>query len=121
MQTIDTDRLRETIKQDNDLVVVNVLPRESFEEQHIPGSLNVPIESNDFLERIEKPAGGKDGKIVVYCANKDCTASSTAAKKLSAAGFSNVSDYAGGMKAWRERGLETSQSKIQTRKTQQGG
>ena len=84
----------------NDFVLVNVLPRETFNEQHIRTSVNVPLQSENFLDVMEQLAGGKDREIVVYCANADCDASDKAARKLDAAGFTRVYDYDGGTADW---------------------
>lgn len=102
MKTIDTEQLTEMRQNDRHLTLINVLDREAFREEHIPGSHNVPLKNDDFLEQVEGLAGGKDQRVVVYCADEECTASSTAAKKLSSSGFEQVLDYEGGMKAWLE-------------------
>lgn len=99
---------RETLKQMNeveheDFVLINVLPREAFNERHIRTSINIPVDSDDFVERVESVAGSKDRKVVVYCANFDCPASPKAAEKLEQAGFSRVYDYEGGTEDWFEQ------------------
>ena len=94
-------RMNET--RHEDFVLINVLPRDAFEKKHIRTSINIPVESNDFEKRVEAVAGGKDRKIVVYCANFDCDASPKAARKLEAAGFSQVYDYEGGTEDWFEK------------------
>ncbi|MCG5516796.1 MULTISPECIES: rhodanese-like domain-containing protein [unclassified Ectothiorhodospira] len=48
-------------------------------------------------------AGGKDRKIVVYCANFDCDASRKAAAKLDNTGFTDVLDYEGGTRTASSR------------------
>lgn len=70
-----------------DFVLINVLPEEDFKKEHIRTSINIPQDSEDFVETVEKVAGGKDGEVVVYCASFDCPASPEAAKKLDEAGF----------------------------------
>jgi rhodanese-related sulfurtransferase len=80
-----------------------VLPRDEFNEKHIRTSINIPVDSDDFAEKVESVAGRKDRKIVVYCANFDCDASPKAAEKLEAAGFDKVYDYEGGTEDWFEQ------------------
>ncbi len=102
MDTITRDELKE--KLDNDEVtLLNVLGRENFEEQHIPGSINIPM---DRLEDEARERLDKDNEIVVYCASEGCQASPKAAKMLEEMGFSNVKDYEGGMNDWVEAGLD---------------
>jgi rhodanese-related sulfurtransferase len=96
---------RETLEKMNgqkkeDFVLINVLPRKAFREAHIRTSINVPHEDDGFETEVEKVAGGKDRKIVVYCASKDCDASPKAARKLDDAGFEHVYDYEGGTRDW---------------------
>jgi rhodanese-related sulfurtransferase len=83
-----------------DFVLINVLPEDNFNEKHIRTSINIPHEDKQFTEMVEKVAGSKDRKIVVYCASFDCDASKKAAEKLEKAGFDRVYDYEGGTKDW---------------------
>jgi CBS domain-containing protein len=62
------------------VVLANVLPPEAFNKQHIRTSINVPHEDPDFTAVMEKVAGGKSRKIVVYCASFDCDASEKGAR-----------------------------------------
>lgn len=59
--------------------------------------------SEDFTEQVERVAGGKEGKIVVYCANFDCDVSRKGAMKLENTGFTNVFDHAGRTRDWIEQ------------------
>jgi len=106
MQTLTTEQLDELRDRHADLVIINVLPAETYEKAHIPGSENIPLKDDDFLERAERALGDKDKPIVVYCANEQCDASPKAARKLEEAGFSEVYDYEGGTEAWRDAGRE---------------
>lgn len=85
--------------------LVNVLPEEYFTKDHIPGSLNIPYENlEEFEHRFDKSK-----EIVVYCASTQCSAGPDTAKKLQARGFSNVRDFPGGTKEWRENETGASQ------------
>ena len=89
--------------QNGDVMVVNVLARESFEDCHIVGSISVP------LAELEAAAAGwdKSQKIVTYCAHSACPASGSAADMLTELGFENVQAYEGGIKEWYQTGLPT--------------
>lgn len=101
MQTIDRDGLKRMNEGDHeDFVLVNVLPRRAFNEAHIRTSVNVPVEDDDFAAQVERLAGTRDRKVVVYCADRACRASRRAAEALEAAGFTRVYDYAGGTEDW---------------------
>lgn len=104
MQTINTEALNEMRDRDDDLTVLNVLPPEEFYQRHIPGSENVPVSNDNFVKEVEKNTGGRNQPVVVYCASIECSASEKAAKMLDEAGFREVYDYAGGVRAWQEAG-----------------
>lgn len=101
MKSITKEELKDMNEQQHeDFVLINVLPEDAFNERHIRTSINIPHERDDFVEKVEEVAGGKDRKVVVYCASFDCSASSKAAEKLENAGFTQVCDYEGGTADW---------------------
>jgi rhodanese-related sulfurtransferase len=102
MKTILNEELANMRDRDEDLVLINVLGADQFEQEHIPGSTNVPVSRGDFVDAVRAKVGDIDRTIVVYCASESCDASPQAAKKLEAAGFTNVIDFAGGMKEWKQ-------------------
>ena len=102
VQTITTEELKKMRDHGEDFVLINVLPEKEFQQERIPDSKNIPVESEDFVEEVEQAVGDKESKVVVYCASSTCDASTKAAERLEAGGFSNVLAYEGGMKAWRE-------------------
>ena len=105
MERIYKKHVKEILGSKKDALIINVLPKEDFDEGHIPGSINIPVESEeDFVQSVEEIASNKNQKIVVYCASKECSASKTAAEKLDRAGFSYVLEYEGGMKDWENAG-----------------
>ena len=103
MRTVTTDELQRLRQQD--VNVINVLGEEQFKEKHIPGSRNVPMDRDDFVEKVSDLVGYKKSPVVVYCADKSCNASPKAAKKLEQAGFGSVFDYEGGVQEWEKAGL----------------
>lgn len=105
MKTLTTDQLRKMKAQNPDLALINVLPEKEFAEGHIPGSDNIPVDSADFPEKVARAAGGKDAKVVVYCASETCDASVRAITALENSGFKEVYDYEEGTRAWEEAGL----------------
>jgi rhodanese-related sulfurtransferase len=102
MREINSTELKHKIEREQDFVFLNVLPEKYYKEQHIPGSDNIPYDEDDFLNRVGKKAESKDAEIVVYCANADCPKSKEAAETLEAAGYTNVVDFVGGTKEWRD-------------------
>lgn len=106
MPTITTADLKSNLERNEDLLLVNTLSSEHFEKTKLPGAVNIPQDNEEFVQRVEETAGGKDKKIVVYCANLDCDSSAKAAKKLEDSGFTNVFDYRVGAKGWQQDDVE---------------
>lgn len=104
MKTLTTAELKER-KEQGDATIINVLPREQYEAKHIPGSINIPIDTPDFAQQVEQATGSKHEPIVVYCANPTCPASDQAAEVLDKEGFQHVADFHAGTEGWQESGL----------------
>lgn len=104
MKAITRDDLKTMNETEHeDFVLINVLDREAFNKEHIRTSINVPASNPNFVDIVETVVGGKNRKVVVYCANFDCNASPKAGKLLEDAGFTQVYDYEGGTKDWFEK------------------
>lgn len=101
-QTIEAANLRERLMAESDRpVLVNALAREAFDEQRIPGSISIP--ASDAL-RLAPDVLARDQAVVVYCSSHNCSASPTLAQKLVDIGFTDVTDFEGGMDAWERAG-----------------
>lgn len=105
-KTLEAGTLKRMMDRHENFVLINVLGEDAFEKEHIPGSDNVPVDSPDFVNEVERLAGDKARRIVVYCASRTCQASPTAARKLDEAGFTHVLDFEGGMAEWNSAGYE---------------
>lgn len=103
VSTVDRDTLKAWMEDGKPLTVVDVLSPESYAKAHIKGAVNIPLAQ--IGERAKDLP--KDGRIVLYCANFKCRASTRATEMLKALGFSDVHDYEGGKKDWIEGGLPT--------------
>ena len=82
------------------LLVIHVLAQEYYNDCHITGSINVP------LDMLKEYAHGLDRKtpIVVYCASYTCPASASAWHTLHEMGFTHLWAYEGGMAEWCQLG-----------------
>jgi len=100
---ITAQDLQNKIATNSSLFVINVLDKKYYEDCHIKGSINVPL---NVLESVVKD-WDKNREIVTYCANNKCPASSIAFQTLKNLGFKNVSVYEGGIKEWLEKGYLT--------------
>lgn len=102
MKALKREELKGMLDRNKPFVLINVLGRKQFEKEHIPDSINVPLE--ELGKYAEKKLLDKNEKIIVYCAGFECQASPRAAKKLEEMGYTNVHDFEGGMEEWKDAG-----------------
>lgn len=82
-------------------VLLDVLSAESYRNGHIKGAANFPV--GEINAETAAKRLSKNQNIIVYCGSFMCSASTSAAKKLSGLGY-DVLDYKGGLKEWQEKG-----------------
>ncbi len=99
---ISAEELKKKMERGEDILVIDVLSEESYRNRHLPGALNIPYK--EIARR--KDEIDADKEVIVYCNDKECTASPIAAKKLVKLGFKNVKDFEGGLKEWEEAGYD---------------
>jgi rhodanese-related sulfurtransferase len=79
-----------------DAVLIDARFACDFEEGHLEGAINIPVDTND-QQRCRALANiDKDARIVVYCQSGGCGFAERVAIKLMSDGFSNVSIFEGG-------------------------
>jgi rhodanese-related sulfurtransferase len=103
VRSIEREELQAKIEQGDNIVVVEALPPNYYDEGHLPGALNMPHDQVDELAARLIP--DKDVEVVVYCANLECQNSVAASQRLAELGYSAVREYEGGKKDWIEGGL----------------
>lgn len=106
METIDRQQVLSRIEKEPDIPIVDVLPTKMFDDYHLPGAINVPVDDEDFDALIQRAVPDKGSPVIVYCYDEDCDASPTAAKRMEELGYRNVLDYEGGKEDWKEAGLQ---------------
>ena len=62
MRPIDREELQKLVADGAQLV--EVLPREEYEDEHLPGAVNIPLKS---LDAAEAKILDRDRPVVVYC------------------------------------------------------
>ena len=83
---------------------IDARPADEFNELHVPKSLNI---TPDMVEAgvAERVAGlARDREIVVYCGQVSCDLALKVAERLQALGFTRVTAFVGGFRAWDEAG-----------------
>ena len=98
MKTITFQELTKMIEPGKRLpVIINTLPKNDFLKQHIPGSINVPV---DQIAKKAPELFAKHDWLVVYCAGPTCDASKKAGEQLQKLGYENVYRFEGGIQEW---------------------
>jgi rhodanese-related sulfurtransferase len=110
MQPIKRDELNRLMSSDENIAIIEALPKSEYDHGHIPGALSMPLET--LADEAPKQLTNKSQKIITYCASADCAASTKAAEILEGLGYSNVSDYVGGKEDWKSAGLRLEGSEI---------
>jgi rhodanese-related sulfurtransferase len=98
-RTIDLAGVQELLEHGAQLV--EVLPREEYDELHLPGAINLPLKELDaqHAQRLDR-----ERPIVVYCWDALCDMSPRAATRLDQLGF-EAYDYALSKVDWMAHGL----------------
>lgn len=94
IKTVDAKQFKVEIETP-DVQLIDVRSNDLYMEGHIPGAVNIALESPDFLSQIETL--DKNNTVAVYC--RGGRQSKEAAEKLSAAGF-KVVELEGGILTW---------------------
>ncbi len=95
---ISVHQLHDSIRNGNDLRVLDVREREEFEQGYVPGAKFIP---RGHLEmQIENWETNREAPIALYCAGG--VRSAFATKTLNQLGYNNVVSVRGGFGAWRE-------------------
>lgn len=103
LEEISAKELYDELNSNERPVLVNALAPDAYTAKRIPGSINIPAEKENIIKSV---IPDRDQKIVVYCANSDCTASPTLAGKLKELNYNNVCDFDTGLAGWRKEGYE---------------
>jgi rhodanese-related sulfurtransferase len=105
MTTVITRSELEALVTDGAAVLVDALPASYYDQQHLPGAVNL-VESDVDL-RAGELLPDKDAAIVTYCSNESCGNSKAVAHRLERLGYTNVRTYGAGIQDWVEAGNAT--------------
>jgi rhodanese-related sulfurtransferase len=87
------------------VLIIDVVPREHFEHEHVPGARCACVYEVNFVDQVRALTPDKSKPIVVYGTSANSKASLEAARKLVEAGYTNVRDFRGGLAKWKRAGL----------------
>lgn len=82
--------------------LIDVLPEEEFENEHIAGAIHISLRN---LDRQSTSQLEKHEPVIVYCWDLQCDLSERASWRLESLGFADVYDYEAGEMDWLAYGL----------------
>lgn len=82
LETLSSKELAEKMKHE-DITIIDVRPKHEFDEGHIAGALNIPVE--DLPDKMEELS--KDQEVVAYCRGPFCVFADDAVELLRERGF----------------------------------
>jgi rhodanese-related sulfurtransferase len=98
--TIGPVEVARQIKEQSDLVVIDVREAEDYRKGHVPGAISLPYDKWSSLDGLQK-----DALNILYCYSHTCHLAATAAVEFAGKGFS-VMEMDGGFEAWKKNDLE---------------
>lgn len=101
LRNISTEELKGMMDSGQSFVIVNVLDNASYENEHICGSINIPVQE---IEKDGPRLLNRDETVVVHCSGPACTASITAGTKLETIGYKDIRVFRGGIEEWKKAG-----------------
>lgn len=83
--------------------IVEALGPMYFDDAHLPGAINIPLDLIDTLAPTLLPDTAT--LVIVYCSDQSCHSSRLAGERLEELGYLNVAVYSDGKLDWIEHGL----------------
>lgn len=100
---MSSTELHQRMNEEEEFVLVDVREDDVYEGGHIPEAESIPL---DNLKENAEELLNKNQRVVVYGQNHDEPESNSAASVLESMGFRKVSDFDGGIHAWKRAGFE---------------
>lgn len=87
------------MRDNSDALLVHTLSRIEYRMQHIPESVNIPV---DEVKHSPKMPANKNAPVIFYCNGTACPYSKRASKIAVKQGYTNVYWFQGGILEWRK-------------------
>lgn len=112
-QGIKTVNLKQAYQffQEGGALFIDARKPEEYAELHIAGAVNLPLEKLQGKDNPVFTTFAKERRIVVYCGEAHCDLALKVAERLQKEGFTRVTAYLGGFRAWDDAGYPVDTSK----------
>ena len=104
---ISQTQLQQVMKNDKQLVVLDVRTVEEFDDGHIPSAVNIPHQ--ELEARLAELSGAKNTQIVIYC--RSGRRAEVARLILEKSGFNQLDHLSGDFNEWSSNDLPISKVK----------
>ena len=98
---ISQTQLQEIMKNDKQVVLLDVRTVEEFEEAHIPNAINIP--HKELEARLAELSGAKNTQVVIYC--RSGRRAEVARQVLVKSGFNQLDHLSGDFNEWSSNNL----------------
>ncbi len=106
---IEVNAAKEFVAEHEDAVILDVRKPIEFEESHITGAVNVPVQDESFEDMLAKLDPNK--KYIVHCTkNHFIGRTNSALKSMQNLGFKHLYSLKGGYVAWKDAELPLTES-----------
>ena len=96
------DEVKKRLERGESLTIIDVREESEWEQGHVPGAIHL---GKGIIERdIERMFPDADAELILYCGGG--FRSALAADNLTRMGYRNAISMDGGMRGWREAGLD---------------
>ena len=93
------------LEEETSTTLVDLLPPDHFEGQHIPGAKNACVFFVSFLDDLATIVPNKKGRVVLYGSSSRSHDTKVAVEKMTRAGYQEIYQLEGGLEAWCEAGF----------------
>lgn len=115
---VSTQDLKGWIDDGKDMLIVDTMPKDSYEKNRIPGAVNaeLPVKMEDVTDEqkeafIKALGEDKSKPVVLYCGFVGCERSHVAALIAKEQGFTEIYRQPGGIVAWMNAGYDVESGK----------
>ena len=112
--TITVERMKELFD-GGETFILDARDPEAFEEERIPGSINIPYDQlPSYYDQLSAMVP-TDAVVVCYCWSPTCDFSDQLAQELKFMGYETILVFTGGWEHWQEAGHPTEGTKAESR------
>lgn len=93
--------LKNNLDKKRPVLLIDALPEKYFHDGHLPGAINVPLNSTDNkIRALLANFASSDRQFVTYCTGVTCPNSHKLAERLAQLGYGDVKIFEAGKEAW---------------------